>query len=112
MFNVNIQHDFCTMQKRIFVSRKVGKDREFLTGGKWKKVEAGLFNVDSDFFKADSPEFDAFIQALVDEAWNAGYRPKEHVGVGSELAATKYHLEDMRNLTQGIFDRLNIKLKK
>lgn len=37
-------------------------------------------------------------EALITELWNAGVRP---AGVGSsgELAAVKYHLEDMRKLT-------------
>jgi hypothetical protein len=35
--------------------------------------------------------------ALMDSLWRAGVRPTE-VGSAGELAATKYHLEDMRSI--------------
>lgn len=37
---------------------------------------------------------------LMDELWNCGIRPTE-VGSPGELAAVKYHLEDMRRLVLG-----------
>ena len=36
-------------------------------------------------------------RSLMDELWKCGIRPSE-VGTGNELAAVKYHLEDMRTL--------------
>lgn len=38
---------------------------------------------------------------LMDELWLAGIRPSS-IGTGGELEATKYHLEDMREL---VFER-------
>ena len=37
-------------------------------------------------------------QALMDRLWTAGYRPTEGAGSAGSLAATEYHLEDMRRL--------------
>ena len=38
------------------------------------------------------------VQKLIDELWNCGYRPSEGSGSAGQLAAVKYHLEDMRKL--------------
>jgi hypothetical protein len=37
-------------------------------------------------------------QKLMDELWQCGVRPSEGSGSAGQLAAVKYHLEDMRNL--------------
>lgn len=37
-------------------------------------------------------------QILMDDLWNAGIRPTETKNQAGEIAATKYHLEDMRKL--------------
>jgi hypothetical protein len=44
------------------------------------------------------------IQGLMDELWRNGFRPSNVEGVGGELTATKYHLEDMRKMA---FDKFN-----
>lgn len=41
-------------------------------------------------------------QLLMDDLWQAGIRPAEGHGSAGQLAAMKYHLEDMRRL---VFDR-------
>lgn len=38
------------------------------------------------------------VQALMDRLWDCGVRPTEVAGSAGSLAATKYHLEDMRKL--------------
>ncbi len=45
-------------------------------------------------------ELDA--QALMDRLWKAGFRPTEGAGSAGSLAATEYHLKDMRKL---VFDK-------
>jgi len=37
-------------------------------------------------------------QALADRLWECGIRPTEGTGSAGSLAATQYHLEDMRRL--------------
>ena len=39
-----------------------------------------------------------FVQAIMDAGWKAGLRPLGYEDASRELAATKYHLEDMRYL--------------
>lgn len=40
----------------------------------------------------------AFLQAMSDAAWDIGIKPKQIEDHTSELAAVRYHLEDMRTL--------------
>lgn len=40
----------------------------------------------------------SLLQAMIDAAWEAGFRPRGHEDHNSELTATRYHLEDMRTL--------------
>jgi hypothetical protein len=46
--------------------------------------------------------YDEDTQALMDELWRAGFRPREGSGSAGSLAATEKHLEDMRRL---VFDK-------
>ena len=41
-----------------------------------------------------------FMQAILDEAWSHGMRPKSFEEHTNELKAVRYHLEDMRKLTK------------
>ena len=41
---------------------------------------------------------DEATQALMDEIWRAGFRPREGSGSAGSLAATERHLADMRHL--------------
>ncbi len=38
------------------------------------------------------------VQALFDQLWQQGYRPKDGTGNSGHVAAIQYHLEDMRKL--------------
>lgn len=38
------------------------------------------------------------VQALFNQLWQMGYRPKDGTGNGGHVEAIKYHLEDMRKL--------------
>lgn len=40
-----------------------------------------------------------FLQACADAAWEAGIYPRQLADHSSELKATKYHLEDMRQIS-------------
>jgi hypothetical protein len=40
-------------------------------------------------------------QSLMDNLWDCGIRPTEGPGSAGSLAATRYHLEDMRKLVFG-----------
>lgn len=41
-----------------------------------------------------------FLQAALDAAWELGLRPKGFADVANEIAAVRYHLEDMRKLAK------------
>lgn len=41
-----------------------------------------------------------FLQAALEQAWEIGLRPKGFADNSSELAAVRYHLEDMRTLAK------------
>lgn len=41
-----------------------------------------------------------FLQAALDCAWEQGMRPKAYADHTNELAAVRYHLEDMRGLAR------------
>lgn len=43
-----------------------------------------------------------FMQAILDEAWAHGMRPKHFEEHTNELKAVKYHLEDMRKLAKAV----------
>lgn len=43
-------------------------------------------------------------QNLMDELWSCGVRPSNGAGNNDLLAATKYHLEDMREIVKGYME--------
>lgn len=46
----------------------------------------------------DNNDFRGFLQAAMDAAWKIGLKPEGYEEASSELKATKFHLEDMREL--------------
>jgi len=42
----------------------------------------------------------AFMQAMLDAAWDMGLRPASYADYTNELKAVRYHLEDMRKLAK------------
>lgn len=42
----------------------------------------------------------AFLQAMLEAAWEIGLRPKDFADHKNELTAVRYHLEDMRMLAK------------
>jgi len=45
-------------------------------------------------------QVESFLQAALDCAWDLGLRPKGAKDMTNELAAVRYHLEDMRKLAK------------
>jgi len=58
----------------------------------------------TDVTLGDSPKplYDdgSFLQAMLDAAWEAGFRPKDFKDHTNEFTAVRYHLEDMRKLAK------------
>lgn len=53
------------------------------------------------FLKSDyggGADVKGFMQAVMDAAWEEGMRPTGFADVKNEIAAVRYHLEDMRKL--------------
>jgi len=63
-----------------------------------EKVEGTSAPVMLTLTRADVEDYNDPLQAMLDALWDAGYRPTNHRDVTQELQATKYHLEDMRDL--------------
>ena len=63
-------------------------------------VEAGLVGPENDGLLGEvrRPEAEAFLQSIMNAAWEIGIRPTEFTDHTNELTATRYHLEDMRSL--------------
>jgi hypothetical protein len=56
---------------------------------------------EDEFFLSDEQsgiDVRAFLQAMSDAAWEIGIKPKQIEDNSNELKATKFHLEDMRQL--------------
>lgn len=56
---------------------------------------------DKPFLKSDygsRADVRGFMQAVMDAAWEEGMRPTGFADVKNEIAAVRYHLEDMRKL--------------
>ena len=104
MIHIKIHYDVINHRKHLLVMRTApdGK-KEVFHKGEWVKYKSG--SIPSSFMQCEPEEFDDFMKTLIDEAWEAGYRPKQHLGVGSELVAVKYHLEDMRKIKDQLFDK-------
>jgi|HubBroStandDraft_4_1064222.scaffolds.fasta_scaffold00027_63 hypothetical protein len=66
-----------------------------------RHLDQGMYAPEDEFFLSDEqPGIDtrAFLQAMSDAAWEIGIKPKQIEDNSNELKATKYHLEDMRQL--------------
>lgn len=91
-----------------------------LTRGPWNKGSELVIFADNGkrivtkFEVSDHNEFevpestmqlsDKSAQTLMDDLWNAGYRPTEGTGSAGSLRATEKHLNDMRKLVSKTLD--------
>jgi hypothetical protein len=71
------------------------------TGFQWQEYDEGSL---LDHFSGIS-QADELIQAIVDKAWEEGFRPSGFADVKNETAAIKSHLDDMRTVA---FHKLGI----
>ena len=73
-----------------------------VTNMTFESMEAGTFLSEDKSSLDDSRvggyDVRSFLQAASDAAWEIGIKPKQLEDSRNELAATKYHLEDMRQL--------------
>lgn len=73
-----------------------------VTGFTMKTVEPHSAASDDDFALKDEfgnyADVRGFLQAMSDAAWEIGIKPKQIEDNSNELKATKFHLEDMRQL--------------
>ena len=74
--------------------------RYFAVGFQWEHVPLGKSGGDLRPLCGASWGDDgaAFLQAMLDVAWEAGLRPASFKDHTNELTAVRYHLEDMRKL--------------
>lgn len=69
-----------------------------VTNMRFEKTEPGQFCPPAMRLRQEE------MQQLFDELWKAGFRSSEYVNKESALDATKYHLEDMRQLVFTKYD--------
>lgn len=68
-----------------------------VTGITLKTIEGGSYHADDVALGDGGKEF---LQAAMDEAWEQGLRPAGFQDFKNELAAVRFHLEDMRLLAK------------
>ena len=90
-------HRLMIIQDRIGTG-KIGVASDFV----WREYdEGGYFDQNEGIGRADE-----LIQAIVDKAWEAGFRPSGFGDVKNETAAIREHLADMKSIA---FHKLGIK---
>lgn len=66
-----------------------------------RPIEEGDFLDHKDAtYRGRADHVDMFLRVIVDAAWDAGVRPTKFKDFTNELAAVRYHLEDMRLLAR------------
>lgn len=90
-------------EKRLIVARDGAPGMiEVLRDFVWDNLpEGGLFDSMQGIGRADE-----LIQAIVDSAWESGFRPSGFSEIKNETAALRQHLEDMKTIA---FHQLKIK---
>lgn len=99
-FHVERSGAFGTTRLAI-VSREMGR-RSFVQPLVLKSFDENIVPSDAEAFVlsdgfAEDVIFD-FLQAAMDAAWDLGIRPAQAKDMTAEVAAVRYHLEDMRRL--------------
>jgi len=95
--------NFGQLGYRMYVGKKnADGTSDFLFGPSIIHLEANHFIPQEKAFLDDSGPYRVdvrnFLQAMSDTAWEIGIKPKQIEDNSNELKATKYHLEDMRQL--------------
>lgn len=104
-----LQQNVAMGERDLYVVRSgVGFDRGarwYATGFTWVEVPAGqaprtvgAMQLTTERREEVDDGMGSFLQAMLDCAWNAGMRPRGFKDHTNELAAVRYHLEDMRKL--------------
>lgn len=65
-----------------------------------KQYDSRSLIEDKDVDLARDMDGRAFLQAMLDAAWELGLRPEGYENHTNELKAVRYHLEDMRTLAK------------
>jgi len=97
-----VSTDFLYGRTRLAIFRKTDMGRtECITPFVIRALDNAVQTSDGDFAMIAEPgEVNAFLQAMLDAAWEQGLRPQGYVEKTDELAAVRYHLEDMRHLAK------------
>ena len=84
-----------------------GRPSRLLLPAKFRDLVGGAIPVEDAFLSETKEDQDDnigsvtdFLQAASDTAWELGMRPKHFKDFTNELAAVRYHLEDMRLLAK------------
>jgi len=94
-----IRDEFATDRRDVaLVQDGIDGRTTYVTNIELKNVDQG--EVISPFVSMRKHETNGILQAIVDEAWQAGIKPRQLEDATNELKATKFHLEDMRLLAK------------
>jgi hypothetical protein len=79
----------------------MGNGRGFVLPLQLFKVEDGLAEYDGQpSYEGRGDDVTGFLQAALEAAWDRGLRPTGFADFKNEIAAVRYHLEDMRKLAK------------
>ncbi len=103
------------MKPRVYISKSWAQDEHILAivesteSGKTRVAVGFEWREHNEFDRFDNDEgltrSDSLIQAVMDRAWEAGFRPSGFTDVKNETTAIKNHLDDMRTVA---FHKLGI----
>ena len=95
---------FGLLGHRLYILRRdsLNGDYALVTSMTMEHLESGQFvpqdKASLDDSRMPGPTVREFLQAASDAAWELGIKPKQLESSMNELAAVRYHLEDMRKI--------------
>jgi hypothetical protein len=100
-----VRYDLCSeyfVQYGQFLTRlarhNISTRQSELLVWQWRPIEPATMVPEDCWLHHDKYENEAFLQAMMDAAWERGLKPAGYRNDNPQLDAIKYHLEDMRKL--------------
>jgi hypothetical protein len=109
-FKFFVEHSRAMGSAKLAITFQDGVDgaRTFVQPFTMKAFERHHAVPEAEAYALTDPFYDGnvrdFLQAAADAAWEIGIRPSQAKDMTSEVAAVRYHLEDMRKLALGCND--------
>ena len=98
-YRLHVEHEFVSQDVRLHILRR-GRGEPDTVAAKveFAAVGPGAHTPDAGRVLPFGESQRDFLQAIMDGAWEAGFRPSGYGDVREATAALRFHLEDMRAL--------------